>query len=267
MSTELSIKSELEKGAWVVRDLAMRFGGALRRKVSFPLRECNLTELSVAHYRRVDLQNFCLETHEKALKHGWESGSELIRMVIEGVIHEEHSSAKLVSFSESEAAKIARALECIRDTDAGFYALLYESISLFLRFQSTNFRSASHPHLFGSILIGDGIEKQTSESVAISIVHEFAHQELFLINLIDRLVNEEFDGHEIHAPFQGRVRPPIARLHSLWALYRMVQYQKVTGEVDQRHLELLSYNAKSFADGELTSLASTLVSIASKAAV
>jgi hypothetical protein len=93
-----------------------------------------------------------------------------------------------------------------------------------------------------------------------------AHQELFLVNLLDRLVNEPWDYNQVHAPFQGIKRPPIGRLHSLWALYRMVQFQRSTGNVNQKHQNLLRQNVKAFEDQELTSFAKKLVEIAGRQA-
>lgn len=132
----------------------------------------------------------------------------------------------------------------IHRTDAGISLLLSELVAAFVRVKSVNFRSASHPQIFGLILIGDGVHELTAKQLAVSVVHELAHQELFLINLLDRLVNQPFDYNEIHAPFQGTKRPPIGRLHSMWALYRMVQFQKIQNETDQKYQELLLKNMK-----------------------
>ena len=102
--------------------------------------------------------------------------------------------------------------------------------------------------------------------MAVMIILVIAHQELFLINLLDRLVNQPFDYNEVHAPFQGTKRPPIGRLHSMWALYRMVQFQKIQNEVDYKYRELLVKNVEAFEDQELTPFGKKLVEIARKRA-
>ncbi len=116
------------------------------------------------------------------------------------------------------------------------------------------------------ILLGDGVREQTAQELAVSVVHEMAHQELFLVNLLDRLVNEPWDYNQVHAPFQGMKRPPIGRLHSMWALYRMVQFQRSIGDINQKHQVLLQQNVEAFEDQELTSFAKTLVGIAERQA-
>ena len=157
-------------------------------------------------------------------------------------------------------------MELIRRNDADISALLNDLVAAFVRVRSVNFRSASHPQIFGLILIGDGALELTAKQLAVSIVHELAHQELFLINLLDRLVNQPFDYNEVHAPFQGTKRPPIGRLHSMWALYRMVQFQKIQNETDQKYQELLLKNVEAFEDQELTPCGKKLVEIARKRA-
>jgi hypothetical protein len=79
-------------------------------------------------------------------------------------------------------------------------------------------------------------------------------------------VNQPFDYNEVHAPFQGVKRPPIGRLHSMWALYRMVQFQNTYAEVDQKYRELLLKNVEAFEDQELTPFGKKLVEIARKRA-
>ncbi len=97
------------------------------------------------------------------------------------------------------------------------------------------------------------------KNLAVSIVHEMAHQELFLINVLDRLVEESADFSLVHAPFQGIVRPPIGRLHSLYALFRMVEFEKQSGLPNERHQQLIFDTIDSFQDFELTDFARQLV--------
>lgn len=132
-------------------------------------------------------------------------------------------------------------------------------ISSYLLTENVSFRSASSPHAFGCIFVGENMDRLDYKSLAVSIVHEMAHQELFLINLLDRLVAENADFSMVHAPFQGTVRPPIGRLHSLYALFRMVEFEKQSGLPHERHQQLILDTIDSFQDFELTDFARQLV--------
>ena len=132
-------------------------------------------------------------------------------------------------------------------------------ISSYLLVENVSFRSASSPHAFGCIFFGESMNRLDYKNLAISLVHEMAHQELFLINLLDRLVEENADYSLAHAPFQGIVRPPIGRLHSLYALFRMVEFEKQAGLPYERHQQLIFDTIDSFQDFELTDFARQLV--------
>src|SRR5690606_24140787 len=81
----------------------------------------------------------------------------------------------------------------------------------------------STPHLFGTIVISESLFF-SSEEIDITLVHELAHQELFLINLVDSLINEKFISNLEYSPFQNKERPPMGRLHASHALFRMTEY-------------------------------------------
>ncbi|MBX3020156.1 MAG: hypothetical protein KF799_00640 [Bdellovibrionales bacterium] len=132
-------------------------------------------------------------------------------------------------------------------------------ISSYLLVENVSFRSASSPHAFGCIFFGKNMDRLDYKNLAVSVVHEMAHQELFLINVLDRLVEESADFSLVHAPFQGIVRPPIGRLHSLYALFRMVEFEKQSGLPHERHQQLIFDTIDSFQDFELTDFARQLV--------
>ncbi|MBX3032892.1 MAG: hypothetical protein KF865_03135 [Bdellovibrionaceae bacterium] len=125
-------------------------------------------------------------------------------------------------------------------------------ITHFLKMDGVPFRSASHPHAFGCIFLSSRIEKMSSIELATSIVHEMGHQDLFLLNIIDRLIQQDADYKMAHAPFQEKLRPPIGRLHSYFALYRMIQFQNQVGLDPRRYLQLFNETKASFAQDELT---------------
>lgn len=134
---------------------------------------------------------------------------------------------------------------------------LFPSAFIFLK--NADFYGASHPHILGAIILGEKFCQGQVFDATLSIIHEMGHQELFLINTLDRVVVQEFDFNMIHAPFQGRERPPIARMHSLFALYRMVQLERKSGIYQSANSELMKENLTSFSSGELTDFGSSMV--------
>ena len=124
-----------------------------------------------------------------------------------------------------------------------------------------NYYGASHPHYLGTLFLG-ARDQHDFIDFAVSMVHECAHQELFLLNFVDRLVSEGWDHSQVHAPYQEKSRPTIGRLHSAHALYRMVQLLSVVEPSGQRHRKfskILRQNRDAFLPGELTPLGSILI--------
>ncbi len=264
MSLAARILSELEDGKWTLASIAPSFRRSLAAEMKTQLQEKSLSELCMGFYGKVRSQDIFIPSERKEFDAAKVSAE--VRSLIEATFASDYPGASLTSFESEISQRLQAAVELIRRSDAGISALLNDLVAAFVRVRSVNFRSASHPQIFGLILIGDGALELTAKQLAVSIVHELAHQELFLINLLDRLVNQPFDYNEVHAPFQGTKRPPIGRLHSMWALYRMVQFQEIQSEVDQKYCELLQKNVEAFEDEELTSFGKKLVEIARKTA-
>jgi len=264
MSLTARILSELEAGQWTLSSIAPSFRRRLMAETKSQPQEKNLSELCMGFYGKVGPHDIVIPNQRKELDVARVSNE--VRGLIERTFASDYSGAAMISFESEISQKLQTALELIHRTDAGISLLLNQLVAAFVRVKSVNFRSASHPQIFGLILIGDGAHELTAKQLAVSVVHELAHQELFLINLLDRLVNQPFDYNEIHAPFQGTKRPPIGRLHSMWALYRMVQFQKIQNETDQKYQELLLKNLEAFEDQELTPFGKKLVEIARKRA-
>ena len=99
-----------------------------------------------------------------------------------------------------------------------------------------------------------------AEALAISIIHELAHQELFLINLVDRLIRSDVDFRLAHAPYQNKPRPPIGRFHSAHALFRMIQLEEsISPESAERHQLLLAQTVETFLPNEVTDYGRTIL--------
>ena len=264
MSLAARILSELEEGQWTLASIAPSFRRRLTAETKSQIQEKNLSELCMGFYGKVRPHDIVIPNQRKELDMARVNNE--VRGLIEKTFVADYHGATLTSFESEISQRLQTALELIHRTDVGISLLLNEVVAAFVRVKSVNFRSASHPQIFGLILIGDGVHELTAKQLAVSVVHELAHQELFLINLLDRLVNQPFDYNEVHAPFQGTKRPPIGRLHSMWALYRMVQFQKLQNEADPKYRELLLKNVEAFEDQELSPFGKKLVEIARKRA-
>lgn len=138
-------------------------------------------------------------------------------------------------------------------------SLVENTLSAFVRMKGSSFAGASMPSAYGAFLAGDQFFKLSRAEQMLSLVHELAHQELFLINLVDRLILEPADFNLSFAPYQGKARPPIGRLHSLYALFRMNQYCDQLGGDRAFLLYKLEQTKKSLAPSELTAFGLALV--------
>jgi len=259
MSFADRVLSELEQGQWTLSSIAPSFQRRLAGEIKTSASEKNISELCMSFYGKTQPQLMTVGNRKVASA---DDLSSEVKNLIQKILRPDNPNAEIINFEPQLSEKLNTALKLIGLTTPTTSELIKKLVTAFIRVDSVIFRSASHPHLFGLILIGDKANELTAEELAVSVVHELAHQELFLINLLDRLVNQTFDYHEVHAPFQGVKRPPIGRLHSLWALYRMVEFQMNINNVNQKHKMLLRENAQAFEDQELTPFAKRLVEIA-----
>lgn len=264
MSLAGRVLSELEEGRWTMASIAPSFRRRLEKEVLLDGSDKNISELCLSFYSKTSPDLISISSDKDKMNLSDLSDSATKRL--QNIFKEDYRDSKLIEFEPEVSKTFQAAIEIIKNTDSSLSALMKDHVTGFLRVGGVNFRSASHPQAFGIIFLGDGVQAQNDEQLAVSIVHEYAHQELFLVNLLDRLVNQSFDYHEIHAPFQGKKRPPIGRLHSLWALYRMVQFQKRQGNVSEKYQRLLGENVVAFQENELTHFGEKLVQLVKKEA-
>lgn len=264
MSLSDRILIALENGEWCLQDIAPSFRRRLANGLQIDPLAKNISALCMGFYGKVHPNRILIPHLSRAIDPHQLSVE--AKALIEATFTNEYDNSSVCDFEIETKVKLQEALTIVEQANKGLSTLRESNVTGFIRVAGVNFRSASHPHIFGLILLGDGVLSQTEEQLAVSVVHEMAHHELFLVNLLDRLVNEPWDYNQVHAPFQGMKRPPIGRLHSLWALYRMVQFQRSTGNVNQKYQDLLRQNVEAFEDQELTSFARRLVEIAGRQA-
>lgn len=245
----------LKKGSWTFDVLGPLFRSALIKRVqgqnpSLSLQDRSMMELTLLAYRR---------TH---------SSAEPIRftdLIIDPTLQSAAGKATLLDLAEStvdggstatftthEQARIHTAIKEVAKYAPDTAQEFRRWITHFLKLDGVPFRSASHPHAFGCIFLSSRITAMNASELATSLVHEMGHQDLFLLNIIDRLIQEQADYKMAHAPFQGVLRPPIGRLHSYFALYRMIQFERLAGSDTQKHCRLFCETRESFAREELT---------------
>ena len=168
----------------------------------------------------------------------------------ESAVAQNKRKAILGTFSLDESALLNQALRLIQNTCEVTYVAFLATCRFICKVETEQFSSSSNPHFYGTIFIRP---QGSVESVALSLVHELAHHELFLVNLVDRLVNEKHERNLVYAPFQKVERPPIGRLHSAHALYRMLQFEAKMGVKSSfQHHEDLRTTVLGFTSDELT---------------
>ncbi|MBV34406.1 MAG: hypothetical protein CMP47_02950 [Rickettsiales bacterium] len=119
---------------------------------------------------------------------------------------------------------IRKALSLIQSIDEHSHRVIHAHMLCLISVKCVRFQSTSIPKMLGAIFLNAEFFKHELDT-ALSIIHETAHQELFLINMIDSLVEKCSQNEMVYSSLQKSERPPIGRLHSCHALYRMIKFQ------------------------------------------
>lgn len=164
-----------------------------------------------------------------------------------------------IDYEAPEMEKLLGSWDELTQLDQSHGCEFGKVVSAMVPLEGSDFGAASTPRLLGCLFITRTWLELPFEKRMTSLVHELAHQELFVINLTDRLVNSDADFSLVHAPLQGAMRPPIGRLHAAHALYRMRQFQRRVGWPCQESERLLEETCGTFAQGDLTPFAAELV--------
>jgi hypothetical protein len=135
------------------------------------------------------------------------------------------------------------------------HAAYREAVSSVAFVDTKEFGAASSPRVFGNLFFGSSHYLRASVTELVqSIAHEMGHQELFLINLLDRLVAQETDGNMQYAPLQDTERPPIGRIHACHALFRILSTHdlKICVEGTEPLVKQLEQTIETLNHGECT---------------
>lgn len=134
-----------------------------------------------------------------------------------------NNKLRLIDHNSEYVELISSSLDRIRKYSPKIFDYLNKYVPFILVVEKNEAYSLSTPHLFGTIIISESLFF-SNEDIDITIVHELAHQELFLVNLVDPLIDEKFLTNLEYSPFQNKERPPMGRLHASHALFRMTEY-------------------------------------------
>lgn len=104
--------------------------------------------------------------------------------------------------------------------------------------------SGSSPRFFGCILLPVALFEVSPRQFVAGLIHELAHQEVFVLNAYDRLTDP---------------RPTVGRLHAAHALFRIIQLSRQTSAGTFIDRSKLWRTLRTFHQGELTPLAQALV--------
>ncbi|MGE0527332.1 MAG: HEXXH motif-containing putative peptide modification protein [Bdellovibrionales bacterium] len=245
----------LKQGAWTFSVLGPQFRSALIKRVqggnpALSVHDRSLMELTLLGYRGNIPTGDRVQSTKRMIDPAVQSKP--VQISLQLLAEATVDGSEVSAFTPLEEERIRSASEQIARLAPAMAKEYHQWITHFLKLEGVPFRSASHPHAFGCIFLSSRIAAMTPVELATSLVHEMGHQDLFLLNIIDRLIQKEADYKLAHAPFQGTCRPPIGRLHSYFALYRMIQFQHQAGLDTRNYRRLFSETKGSFAEDELT---------------
>lgn len=101
-------------------------------------------------------------------------------------------------------------------------------------FKNSKKNTFSSPKVHGLIYLNESTQEKDTFSIATSIVHETAHQALFIETAIDRLIPNDF-AKPIFSPIRNEYRPAIGALHGLFAMSRMLIWSNHVKNLNKKH--------------------------------
>lgn len=129
------------------------------------------------------------------------------------------------------------------------------------------FTTDSSPKLFGMFILSAKFFDLSYDKRLEHLIHELGHQEVFLLNLVDKLSPGHARSSFKYAPFQRKLRDPLGRLHSYFALYRSIELSYLSQKspfpfcLEDNYEEMLEVNKVSLTQDELTPFAYLLLEL------
>ena len=261
------ILKELEQGNWVIPILAKTFVSEIStfieklhdkigstRDIPFGM----LAPMAYLKFENKELEIFL--TQKEEFKRVSFLGKNQNELKLNDFARRFSPTCQVDQFQES---KMTFSLK-MRDEMSNSFPAAFESLGAidlkFLPVRGAAFRAASHPHLIGTIALGEGYFKLGPLEAQKSIAHELAHQELFLINLVDRIVLPGREAGLDYSPLQKTERPLIGRFHSAHALFRMIQFERLNSMASiEATTELLRKTLEKITLADLTPFGSDMV--------
>ncbi len=218
----------ISKGEWGHDLIAPQF----KRKLKQELSSSDDSLLSLSAQRYLDLNiKFNPQPDPESLSF-FHMGQGMREDAVLGLSRSISPEALLAEFTSEDRMLINKALSLIQRTWLEAYTSTISTFELLILLDKVSFRSGSTARAYGAVFLGMPFRAFSEGEAATALVHELAHHELFLVNLLDRLVVESQDNRLEYAPLQGVQRPPIGRLHSLYALFRMLEFKVRTNSFD-----------------------------------
>lgn len=241
------VKQKLSKQEWLLNEVTPVFISELQKHQPFDVSMPPFLRTSL-HYKLLSKEQLNLNANYNYCHYNEDFLSIFTKLV----------SLPAVNLSESQTLVLNEIFINIEEQDAQLYEWHTNFGRAFVVINDGNFRAASHPQVFGLIMLTPLFFKLSRTEQVLSIVHESAHQELFLLNLLDRLVLPEADLSMSYAPLQRKNRPPIGRLHATHALFRMCLQQYRQTVQSQELIKLFKQSLLSLRTEELTSFGNYL---------
>lgn len=248
--SKANIIEDISKGTWALDNLSCKIKERIEKDEFFKSKNLIFSPLSVKNYL---VTYYCkINSPFSTLFYNCTESIDFNTVILNKI----NKSGYVDKFSDLEEQAILNALDNIKKINNG-YSIFIDDLS-FIKIKSNDFKSASSPHLIGAIVLTDQINFNNNFELCRSIIHELAHNELFLINFYDRLIKVGQDNEFAYSPYQNQARPPIGRLHSLWAIFRMLQFGRMQNTSVDKELELFDKTINSL-EGILTEFGNKLI--------
>ena len=164
------ILTTLKDGQWVLDDLSPSILEKIQSDEYFRRTENEVNDFSLKNYA---ISYYCkIKSPLTSLFYGQLNDENFNQLVVTKIAKE----GLITEFTKDEQGKIEVSLEYIKEIDLGCAQFIKELS--FIKMNSTQFKSATNPHLIGAIILTNQINYNESYELTRSIVHELAHLEL-----------------------------------------------------------------------------------------